>query len=211
MPSPRAADDARRPARPLRRRGLARVAVGGAVVLAALLTACTGEPAAEPTPRRSASTTPTVEPTPTATTTPAPERPAAMDDPGVDGAVAAATYFVDLYGYVGGGDLTAWNSLSHPECTFCTGVSAEVEQMSALGHRQEGPQITVNSTEPTEVTPGEFYSVELLVTQGPWREIDANGAVVEERTETVDATLLIVVIREAGQWLVRAGQSDVTG
>lgn len=134
-----------------------------------------------------------------------------MDDPGIDGAVATATHFVDLYGYVGGGDLTAWRALSHPECAFCTGVSDEVARMSALGHKQDGPQITINSVEPTEVTPGEFYSVKLLVTQGPWQEVDPNGAVVKERKETVDATLLIVVVRDAGQWLVRGGQSDVTG
>ena len=46
-------------------------------------------------------TAPVAEVTPTPTPTPVvkPERPAAMDEPTTDGAIAAATYFLQLYDY----------------------------------------------------------------------------------------------------------------
>jgi hypothetical protein len=131
-----------------------------------------------------------------------------MADAGTDGAVAAATYFLDLYEVVGGGDLAEWKAVSHPECVFCEGVSDEVERMVSVGHRQEGPEITVNSVEPTEITPGAFYSVLFDVIQGPYRELDAQGVLVKENSSPTPFTIDVIVVRENGQWLVRAGQPE---
>ncbi len=177
-------------------------------MLAALLTACTGQPAAEPTPTRTASPSPsrTAEPTPTPTAASAPERPAAMDDPGSAGADATANYFIDLFEYVVNGDVTAWQALSHPECVFCKSVSDEVGHMAAERHRQEGPNISVTSTDVTEITPGSFYGVDLRVTQGPHRELNASGAVVTESNETTKLLIHLVIVREAGSWIVREAE-----
>ena len=211
MPSPRAADDARLPARHLRgfRRAHAAL-VGGAVVLAASLTACTGEPAGGPTPTRTASARPTAEPTPTPTTTPEPERPAAMDDPGVYGAVAAATYFLSLYPYVyNTGDLTAWKALSHPECVFCASVVTNVEEMHAKGHRQDGPTVTVEKAAGREVDPGVFFAVDVEMVQGASKELDATGKVVDEVLDPTNIRVSVAVVREGEHWIIRGSEATV--
>ncbi|MBB2924921.1 DUF6318 family protein [Cellulomonas cellasea] len=203
MPLPRAADDARRPAR---RRRLAGASYGGAIGALALsmLTSCSGEPAAEPTPTSTASASPTADPTPTPTTTPEPERPAAMDDPGVDGAVAAATYFLSLYPYVyNTGDLTAWKALSHPECVFCASVVTNVEAMHAKGNHQEGTDTTVSSARAQEIEPGALYAVDMTVSQGPAVELDRNGAVVEEDPSTTESVMHVAVQRAGSVWVIR--------
>lgn len=131
-----------------------------------------------------------------------------MDTAGLDGAVATATYFLELYEVVGRGDLTEWKALSHSECIFCKGVSDEVERMASAGHHQEGPNIAVNSVEPTEIAPGEFYSVKFDVIQGPYRELDAHDAIVKESSVSAPFTIDMIIVREGGQWLVRAGQPE---
>ncbi|MFS0699431.1 DUF6318 family protein [Cellulomonas sp. 179-A 4D5 NHS] len=207
MPSPRAADDARRPARRRDRYRPVRAAAGAVAVLAALLTGCTGEPTAEPSPTRTATASPTASPTPTPTTTPEPERPAAMDDPGVDGAVAAATYFLSLYPYVHAtGDLAAWKAMSHPECGFCASVTEGVSAMHALGNKQTGGVFTVRSSQPTEVEAARFFAVVLDVEQAESVETDERGTV----TSTVPGgryTMTILVIREGDAWLIRASEA----
>jgi hypothetical protein len=177
------------------------VLVGGGV-----LSGCSPDP--EPTPTAAASAAATPTPTPTPTGPVRPERPAAMEDPGTAGAVATATYFMALYGYVGGGDLTEWKALSHPECIFCKGVTDEVERMMSIGHHQVGPTITIHSTNPSEVTPGEFYGVDFEMTQGPSAELDTLGGVVTQSPTPSSFVLHLVVVREDGQWLVREGESE---
>ena len=207
MPSTRAADDARRPAP--RRRAIrpAHAAIGGVAVLAALLTACTGEPVAQPTPARTQTPSATESPTPSPTTPPEPERPAAMDDPGVDGAVAAATYFLSLYPYVHAtGDLVAWNALSHPECVFCASVKEGVSAMHARGDRQTGGTFAIRSTQPTEVEANRFYAVVLDVDQDDSIDTDSSGTV----TSTVPGghfAMTLLVVREDSGWLIRASEA----
>lgn len=204
MPLPRAADDARHS----RRMSSGAVAAICGVIVS-VLAGCTGAPTEQVTGEPSPTPpTPSSTATPTATAAPAPDRPAAMADPGIDGALATAGYFMDLYTYVGQGDLTEWKALSHPECVFCTGVSDEVERMVSLGHHQEGPTITVNSMEPTEVDPGRIYNIDLDVLQGPHQELDRNGAVVAEGSTPTDYLIYMVVVREGDQWLVRAAQPE---
>src|SRR5699024_4338228 len=49
-----------------------------------------------------------------------PERPAAMEQETVDGAIAAAKYFMELYPYIyATGDLDEWDALSDDGCEFC--------------------------------------------------------------------------------------------
>ncbi|GEA90112.1 DUF6318 family protein [Cellulomonas cellasea] len=171
------------------------------------LTACTGEPAAEPTPTRTASASPTAEPTPTPTTTPEPERPTAMDDPGVDGAVAAATYFLSLYPYVyNTGDLTAWKALSHPECVFCASVSSSVDEMHALGQRQEGTELTLVPRESAEVEAGVWFSVRLDVAQGEWTVVGLQGEPVRSGPAQ-NYAFTLAVVRDSERWVIRAAEA----
>ncbi|HEX7804612.1 MAG TPA: DUF6318 family protein, partial [Cellulomonas sp.] len=96
-------------------------------------------PTVAPSPAQSAAPA-----TPSPTSTPKPGRPAAMDTVNLEGAIATATYFLDLYPYVANsGDLEDWKTLSHPECIFCRGVTTEVERMFSVGHHQDGTDTTV--------------------------------------------------------------------
>ena len=77
---------------------------------------------------------------------PGPDRPAAMDEVSTDGAIAAATYFLQLYPYAyNTGDLTEWKALSHPECMFCASVVDNVTAMHEQGHRSEGARSPFSS------------------------------------------------------------------
>lgn len=52
-----------------------------------------------------------------------PERPAAMEQETVDGAIAAAKYFMELMPYaLGTGDTTEWDSMSLDGCEFCESI-----------------------------------------------------------------------------------------
>jgi hypothetical protein len=190
------------------------VLVGVVGVVGAALAGCTTTAPADPTPAPT-SAGPTVAaspvPTPSATTTPKPERPTAMDTIDVNGAIATATYFLSLYGYAPEtGDLTDWDSLSHPECTFCSGVSTEVRRMVSLGQHQVWTGITVSSTSGVEVTKGTFFSVDVVGAQGAWTVVDKDGNVIEQDLAVKPVIFHMVIVRESGTWLVRAGQPERT-
>jgi hypothetical protein len=172
---------------------------------------CSPTPEAGPAPSVSATptTTPSPSPSPTPTTTPAPERPAAMDDVSVDGAIAAATYFLSLYPYVyNTGDLTQWKAMSHPECIFCASVVTDAEEMFAKAIHQEGSGITVSGSTATEITPGEFYQVDVTATQQPWREIDVVGVLVAEGPTAEDFVAHLAIVRDGETWLVREAELE---
>ncbi|WP_146192430.1 DUF6318 family protein [Cellulomonas sp. WB94] len=157
-----------------------------------------------------ASTTPTAAATPSPTATPKPERPAAMDTVNVDGAIATATYFLELYPYaLNTGDISDWNSLSHPECIFCAGLADEVERQVGLSEHQEGLATSIASATGIEVTRGAFFDVDLELTQGPWQVVDKAGTVVEESLPTKVAHIHMNVVRDSGRWLVREAQADL--
>jgi hypothetical protein len=208
MPSPRAADDARRPARAAPRRRATRLVLVGTVAVGLLLAACTGAPSEAPTPSRSATVSPSPEPSATPTTTAEPERPAAMDDAGVDGAVAAATYFLSLFPYVyESGDLTAWKAMSHPECVFCASVVSSAEEMHTKGNHQQGPSVTIEEVVGREVDPGVFFAVDVRMIQGPITEFGPDGAVVDEAPASEAVNISLAVVRVDGRWVVRGSEA----
>lgn len=112
-------------ARGLMRSTLTIVALSG-------LIGCTGTPEPDPTPApgiNTPSASPSAEPTesePADTEVEKPERPAAMDREDVEGAAAAAEYFIELYPYVmATGDTEEYEAMSHEACGFCDGVIAD--------------------------------------------------------------------------------------
>lgn len=116
-------------------------------------------------------------------------------------AEAVARYFLELYPYVyATGDLTEWRALSHPECIFCASVSADVESITADGHRAGGGAITADISA-AEVSPG-YFAVQGTATQDPGAEYDASGALLEE-SDGGDYELAVVVLSDNG-WAVRA-------
>jgi len=195
------------------------VGVALAVSLAVgLLVGCSfgsADPSATPTsaqPTATASSTPTTAPTPSPTTTPKPERPTAMDTVNLDGAIATAEYFLSLYPYVyNTGDLTDWKALTHPDCTFCASVVANVEKMHSLGHHQDGADMAVASADGVEVTAGSWFSINIDAVQAPWVELESSGTVIEQKTSEVTFVIHVVVVRQGENWLIRAGEVEVSG
>ncbi len=147
-------------------------------------------------------------PAPGPTRSPQPERPAAMDDVSVEGAIAAATYFISLYPYVyNTGDLTEWNALSHPECVFCASVVDAVEEMQAKSEVQVGTETSVVSAEAVEIDPA-WFSVDLTLVQEPWAVVDAAGVTVREGIKAHSYRMAFVVVRDESKWLVRAAEYE---
>ncbi|MFI2755224.1 DUF6318 family protein [Cellulomonas sp. P22] len=186
-----------------------RLAVAAALALT-LVTGCTSSTDPSPSPTvTEAVATPTPTPTPTSTASPKPERPAAMDDVSVEGAIAVATYFISLYPYVyNTGDLTEWNTLSHPECIFCASVVEGVTEMHASERRIEGASVTVTSSTGVDVTPGYFYSVELDARQRAGTEVDAMEEVWPDESAEKRYTIAFVVLREADAWRIRGVEAN---
>ena len=148
--------------------------------------------------------TPDLTPTPSPTRSPKPERPAAMDDASIDGAVAFAKYFVSLYPYVyNTGDLTEWKEFSHPECTFCASVVSGVEEMHAQGQRNAGAEMDVKAAKALELSPGASYQIDLEVTQGPSTVLDEDDAIVASNSEAVNFSMQLILHLNSTEWSVR--------
>lgn len=132
-----------------------------------------------------------------------------MDDVSVGGAIATATYFLQLFPYaLNTGDLTEWSRLSHAECIFCGGVADDVGHLSGLGQHQDGTEITIQVATGAEIRGGVSFSVDITFTQGPWTVVDTAGKVVDAAAHPESLHALIVVMRGADQWLIRAVQVD---
>ena len=190
------------------------------VTVLALVGACT--PDGEPTnPSTSTSSTivtstadpstaePTTEPTPTEY--PSPQRPAAMDEDSVDGAIAAVTYFLDLYGYVyATGDLEPWRAMSHADCRFCESVSERAEGLFADGGYVEGDVLTINHTSaapPTAAEPSYMVAVDLLESSHVFYYGDGSTENFEERQYP---NFVVAVQRVDDGWITRGVDTDST-
>ena len=70
----------------------------------------------------------------TALATPEPQRPAEADQRTVDGAVAAAQYFIGLRPYLQAtGESTAWQAMSGPDCAYCASAAATATALHSAG------------------------------------------------------------------------------
>lgn len=139
---------------------------------------CTGgAPADDPTTSAPvAEATPTPSPSPTVDLTRLPERPAAMDEPTTDGAIAAATYVLALYGYsFAAGDTSPWKAITLETCGFCAEVSASVQEMTAAGETSSGSTFEVTSSKSVEISEDQWFSVDLTITQSASERYDSSG------------------------------------
>lgn len=108
----------------------------------------------EPTPTGPdpAETDEPTDPVPAPSPQPEPERPAAMDDTGEKGAVAAAEYFFELYNYATTtGDVGGLEDMSHEDCGFCSSVITSINGAYEDGGRIVGSIATIDikRVEPT--------------------------------------------------------------
>lgn len=169
-----------------------------------LVGGCTADP---PEPVDPSVTVPEVTATPSPTTTTPPEavkpvEPEAMGLPGAEGAAAAAQYYFALFTYAfATGDSTTIESMSHPECVFCSGVLDDLAENAAAGNTTVGGVIRTGVTRSTQIS-DEFFSVDLTVESEPSQAVDATGAIVES-FEAGSGSAVVIVLGTSGRWTVR--------
>lgn len=131
----------------------------------------TGPPVVEVTP------TPTPSPTPVVK----PEPPAAMSEPTTDGAIAAATYFLQLTDYAfDAEDIAPLMSMSAADCSYCLYVQEQVDAQALGNYSSEAAPFEILYSTSTEIRPDEWFSARLHVRQDFTRVRDDSGAVVSE-------------------------------
>lgn len=178
----------------VRGRGWVVVAVG-----ALLVAGCSDGGAVTPEPTASLS----AEPSPSVDVRVPPTRPAEWDRVDLIGAKAVAGYFMQLYAYAyATGDLTEWNALSHPECVFCSDVSASVTGVADAGEHFEGGDASVVFRTTGVVSESEMYSIDLTLTRASSRKVGSDGVAVSgwSAPEVVDLNAL--VLRENDAWKI---------
>lgn len=186
-------------------------------VLLALLTGCTG---GAPAPQQTfapytATSTPTPTPTPTATLEPtaepvaAPVRPADMERTDEVGAVAAASYFMELFSYAyRSGDLTEWDRISAAECEFCASVRVDVAAVYGSGGRLNGGAIMLESAELVGRDDAlGVYAVLVPFELAGLQELDGAGVVVEDVDVETGRARLEVIFTVKG-WTLLGARSD---
>ncbi|MGY4645708.1 hypothetical protein ACVW07_003541 [Cellulomonas sp. URHB0016] len=130
-----------------------------------------------------------------------------MAEPSIDGAIAAARYFLELYSYsMATGDLVAWRAMSADDCIMCNKVIAEVEGLAAIGHTVSSSPLEISTANGIEVSPSQLYGADLDVVQGAWSEIDRAGNVVDSGPSSA-AFMQFAIGWGADGWIVR--QVDV--
>lgn len=133
-----------------------------------------------------------------------------MSTGNVEGAAAAAEYFMALYTYARvTGDPALLAALSGPDCATCAAIVEQVNSARDAGKRADGYAITVHENIPTELVSGQSYTVELRVTEGSSRVYDEAGAVVSETAET--ERILRFGLRWSEDWTVEALGVEAAG
>ena len=140
-------------------------------------TVTTADTSADPTPEPTSDA-----PTPEHTPWPEPTRPAEMDRDDIEGAKAAAVYFMELYQYVyATGDVAEWEDASLERCEFCRSNSEHVMELFEAGGRAEGGEfdvVEVVAGEPNETY--EYFRVAVLGDEAPSVEYSRAGDMLDE-------------------------------
>ena len=171
--------------------------------VAVLVGGCTGEPVPE---RTTTAATPSASASPVPSPPPRPEQPEAagpMAEPSADGALAAATHFLDLHRYAFmTGDTAPLRAMSAAGCDYCNGVVAEVEEAVEEGLLTDRDTSEILGAEATEIRPDEWFSAELRIRQGEIRLLGDDGSVlaVDDTRAVVDFTFALSWVD--GRWAV---------
>ena len=141
---------------------------------------------------------------------PAPQRPENMDENSSEGAIATATYVVQLYPYVyATGDLEQWKAMSQQDCLFCNSVITNVGKLHEAGGWKNPWTHTITQTGYADPGPGSEYSrVDVVFDQEASYSYDGTGA-PPDVSEPATGTLLILAMKYVdGHWIVRGGQVE---
>ncbi len=141
-------------------------------------------------------------------TTP-PERPDALDGPATeDNAKAVARYFLSLVPYVfATGDVSTWDRLSGPECSFCSSIATTAKEIQAKGHHGTGGALELNFTSAFAHEDGRFVvGIEYLET--PSRTVASDGSIVEDFPDTYSMKANFELRRSSSSWVIEGVQVD---
>ena len=141
---------------------------------------------------------------------PAPQKPENMDEDSSEGAIATATYFVQLYPYVyATGDLEQWRSMSRQDCLFCNSVITNVKELHESGGWRDPWVHTITQTGYSDPGPGSEYSrVDVLFDQEAVYAYDGTGASPEVNEPQTNTLLILAMKYEGTQWVIREGQVE---
>lgn len=132
----------------------------------------------------------------------APERPAEMDEETVDGAIAAAKYFMELYPYIyATGDLTEWDALSDEGCGFCGNAQESVTELHSAGGYAEGGDVEIYSSNGGGPYEQDAYIVQLGIRFAASTHINADGSQREYADANRPDSRLSMLWRD-GAWVV---------
>lgn len=168
-----------------------------------MLGACTGPAVpAESTAVATLTAEPSVAATTTSSaTTTAPPLPAEMSSADITGAEAAARYAIAVLNHASAtADVSEWTRLTAPDCQTCAGFTSDITE---TGPDPDGV-VLVESSKPTEINPGTFYTVALIVSQEPYTRPDGSASEGGEFA-------LLLALRFTESWTVEAidvGPSD---
>ena len=128
-----------------------------------------------------------------------------MERDDVEGAKAAAQYFLSLYPYAyNTGDLTEWKAMSHPDCVFCASVIENVEALHAQGGYEIGGDLTFESVTGSDPVDGNaFFGVDVTVIQGPGVKYGVSGAEIETFDGERAMAYFALAPSSETTWLVR--------
>jgi len=131
-----------------------------------------------------------------------------MDRVDAEGALAAMTYFIALYGYAyATGDVEEWQAMSDPACVFCAGLTTDVQGATATGARLVGGELTITSSESTPGADSNIFRVEITVMQAPYKEVDGSGTVTSSGPGS-GPTRVTAALEHGATWIVRAAAID---
>lgn len=166
-------------------------------VLALTLAGCSGEPQAAPKPLPTVE--PTVSPTPVALQVPESAKPATT----VGAAAFARFYLQVMHEAVITGDMTQFDALSDPTCSFCTDVSRTAKQLTAAGNTFTGGGYTVLSAEATQDRPNADALVDVLFDRAAGEQRAADGSVVMRSPAKSRGFLQIQTRRKGEGWITK--------
>ena len=148
------------------------------------------------------STSMPTSPAPGPTPWPEPSPPAAMERGDIEGAKAAAEYFLELHPYIfATGDVEAWESMSHPDCQFCEGASGHAQTLAEAGGYSTGGEYVVEGISATRVDDSRVL-VEVDALELPSDEFSRDGEVLTSYPGG-STVYEFAVMFEDGSWIVR--------
>jgi hypothetical protein len=119
------------------------------------------------------------------------------------GAIAAATYFLtQLYPYtVSSHDTAAWRQMSHPSCSYCSGIVAAIANEEQAGTYTRAGEISVAKTSAQRASLS-TYGIRIEFTDDHDTQWGRSGELIRQ-FPAQRLKLGVVVVRQDDSWVVR--------